>query len=95
MPSPKAPYAISLRYPEDLTPGGRSRVLIDQYSGDVLRAEGSRTAPLGSRVITLNRALHTGDVFGIPSKIVMSLASLAVVAQFLSGVAWWLKKRAS
>lgn len=95
VPAPTGVYAISLRYPEDLTPGGRSRIFIDQYSGVVLMAEGSRTAPRGSRVITLNRAIHTGDVFGVPSKIVMSIASLAVVAQLVTGVGWWIRKRAT
>jgi len=93
VPPPTGVYAISARYPEDLTPGGRSRLFVDQYSGAVLAAEGSRTAPPGSRLITLNRAIHTGDVFGVPSKIVMSLASLALVAQFVTGVLWWVRKR--
>ena len=92
IPLPTGVYAISARYPEDLTPGGRSRIYIDQYSGAVLIAEGSRTAPAGSRMITLNRALHTGDVFGMASKIVMSIASLAVVMQLVSGLVMWLRK---
>jgi uncharacterized iron-regulated membrane protein len=92
IPPPNGVYAISARYPEDLTPGGRSRIYVDQYSGAVLAAEGSRTAPAGSRVITLNRALHTGDVFGMPSKIVMSIASLALVMQLISGVVMWVRK---
>jgi uncharacterized iron-regulated membrane protein len=95
VPPPTGVYSVSARFPEDLTPGGRSRVYIDQYSGAVLIAEGSRTAPAGSRVITLNRAIHTGDVFGMPSKIVMSLASLAVVVQLVSGLLLWWRKRAS
>ena len=76
VPPPNGAYAISARFPEDLTPGGRSRIFIDPYSGQVLLAEGSRTAPAGSRMITLNRALHTGDVFGMPTKILMSIASI-------------------
>jgi len=92
IPAPTAPYAVSARYPEDRTPGGRSRVYIDQYTGAVLLQEGSRTAPLGSRIITMNRAIHTGDVFGIPSKAVMSLASLAVLAQLVTGVVMWLRR---
>jgi uncharacterized iron-regulated membrane protein len=95
VPAPAGVYAVSARFPEDLTPGGRSRVYIDQYSGAVLIAEGSRTAPAGSRVITLNRAIHTGDLFGMPSKILMSVASLAVVVQLVSGLLLWWRKRAS
>jgi uncharacterized iron-regulated membrane protein len=92
LPGPKEAYRISARYPEDLTPGGRSRVVIDQYSGKVLWAEGSRTAPAGARLVIANRAIHTGDLLGIPGKTLMSLASLAVVIQAWSGLVMWLKK---
>jgi uncharacterized iron-regulated membrane protein len=93
VPAPGSVYAISARYPEDLTPGGRSRIYVDPATGRVLLAEGSRTAPAGTRLVTLNRAIHTGDVFGIPSKVIMSLASLMVVVQAVSGLVMWLKKR--
>lgn len=92
IPGPKDTYVIRARYPEDLTSGGRSQVIVDQYSGKVLAAEGSRTAPAGSRIITANRAIHTGDILGTPSKVLMSLASLMLVAQMISGVAMWLKR---
>lgn len=92
VPGPKNAYAIRSHFPEDLTPGGRSRVIVDQYSGKVLFAEGSRTAPAGSRLVILNRAIHTGDIFGIPSKTVASLASLTMVAQLVSGLIMWIKR---
>ncbi|HEX7288052.1 MAG TPA: PepSY-associated TM helix domain-containing protein [Candidatus Angelobacter sp.] len=94
VPGPKGAYQVRLRYPEDLTPGGRSRVIVDQYSGKVLFAESSRTAPAGTRLVIANRALHTGDILGLPSKVVMSLASLAAAFQALSGlVMWWKRTR--
>jgi uncharacterized iron-regulated membrane protein len=93
IPGPDGSYLIRSRYPEDRTPGGRSRVLIDQYSGNVLFVEGSRTAPAGTRMVILNRAIHTGDIFGIPSKALASIISLALVAQLASGVMIWLKRR--
>ena len=95
VPPPNGTYVISARYPEDRTPGGRSRLVVDQYTGHVLAVESSRTAPAGSRLVTLNRAIHTGDLFGIPSKSIMSLASLAVVAQLVSGLALWMTARSA
>jgi uncharacterized iron-regulated membrane protein len=93
IPPPKGTYGVRLRFPEDLTPGGRSRVEIDQYTGEVVFAEGSRTAPAGSRAIILNRAIHTGDVFGLPSKILMSLASALTVVMAVSGLfTWWVRR---
>jgi hypothetical protein len=35
---PKAVYRVALRYPEDLTPGGRSLVSIEPYTATVLQA---------------------------------------------------------
>jgi uncharacterized iron-regulated membrane protein len=92
VPGPKGAYQIRMRFPEDRTPGGRSVVMVDQYNGKVLFAEGSRTAPGGRRLEIANRAIHTGDIFGIPSKIVMSLASLMAAAQLVSGAAMWWKR---
>lgn len=90
---PKAAYRVALRFPEDLTPGGRSWANIDQYSGQVLMTQNSRTPPAGTRYVIMNRAIHTGDIFGIPSKIVASLACLAVLGQLVTGIYLWWKKR--
>lgn len=87
-------FLVRMRFPEDRTPGGRTRVVIDQFSGKVVYAENSRTAPAGRRIGTLIRAIHTGDVFGIPSKFLMSLASLMAVVQTFSGVLiYWRRSR--
>jgi uncharacterized iron-regulated membrane protein len=93
IPGPKGAYNIRARFPEDRTPGGRSAIVIDQYTGAVVFAEGSRRAPAGARMVIANRAIHTGDIFGIPSKALMSLACLMAVAQVISGVTLWWKMR--
>jgi uncharacterized iron-regulated membrane protein len=41
----------------------------------------------------VNRAIHTGDILGVPSKILMSLASLAAVAQVITGLTMWWKRK--
>ena len=93
VPQAKEPYYVRLRFPEDRTPGGRSQVTVDPYTGKVLFAESSRTAPAGRRIVNTNRAIHTGDIFGIPSKTILSLASLMAVMQLVSGLAMWWKRR--
>jgi uncharacterized iron-regulated membrane protein len=89
----KDSYNVRMRFPEDRTPGGRSWVCVDQYSGKVLVAQNSRTAPLAARAELLNRQIHTGDVFGTPSRIAMSASSFLVVLQAFSGVVMWWKRR--
>ena len=39
-------------------------------------------------------ANHTGDIFGLPSKILMSIASIMAPVQLLTGVMlWWRRKK--
>ncbi len=89
---PKAAIRVSLRFPEDLTPAGRSWVLLDQFSGEVLVTQNSRTTGAGTRLVIMNRAIHTGDIFGTPSKVVAALSSLVVVIQMVTGLFMWWKK---
>ncbi len=93
LPAMAGSYHVALRYPEDLTPGGRRRVNVDQYSGATLSVASSRAPLAVTGLVTLNRAVHTGDVFGLPSKAVASLASLVLVLQTLSGWHMWWRKR--
>ncbi len=44
-------------------------------------------------MVIVNRAIHSGDIFGIPSKAIVSLASLMSVLQVVSGVMMWWKRR--
>jgi len=87
---PSGIYRVLMKFPEDRTPAGRSRVYIDQYTGAVLAVENTRTAQLGRRILNLKRSLHTGDVFGTPSRIVYGLVSLGIALQAITGVLiWW------
>lgn len=87
-----ASFIVAMRYPEDRTPIGRSWVTIDQYSGRPLAFQSSRTAALSARALIIARALHTGDIYGIPSRIVMLAARLVVALQMITGCYLWWKK---
>jgi uncharacterized iron-regulated membrane protein len=83
-----------MKFPEDRTPAGRSRVYIDQYSGKVLLVESTRTSPPGTRIQNLKRSLHTGDILGAPTQAIYFLASLILVSQVVTGVLmWWNSRR--
>jgi uncharacterized iron-regulated membrane protein len=90
--APKTAYRIAMRFPEDRTPGGRTRVFVHPNTGAVLQADSSRTTAAGTRIINLNRAVHTGDVLGVPTKVLMSVASLAAVAQAITGLMMWWRR---
>lgn len=88
----KGAVTAMMRYPEDRTPGGRSRVVLDQYSGRVLTLLNTRTAPAGTRLVNLKRSAHTGDIFGTPSRILYFVTCLMLAGQVLTGVLIWLRK---
>lgn len=90
----KAPATIAMRFPEDHTPGGRSRVFVDRNNGRVLAVNSTRAAEIGTRIDNLKRSLHTGDVFGRVSSLIWLLATLAMMSQIVTGILmWWNARR--
>ena len=92
---PKNPAVVAMRFPEDHTPGGRSRVFVDRYTGAVLAKVSTREAQLGTRIDNLKRSLHTGDVLGKPTEALWLLAALALASQVVTGFLMWWNARKS
>ena len=79
-----------MKFPEDRTPGGRSRVVLDQYSGQALTVLNTRTAPAGTRLINLKRSAHTGDIFGAATRALYFITCLMLAGQVVTGfLIWW------
>ena len=90
---PRAVYQVILRMPGDAWSAVHGLARIDQYSGKVLTFTDLYASP-GYRAIRFNRSLHTGDIFGLPSQIIVSLSSLALVVMVITGLIIWWKKLA-
>jgi uncharacterized iron-regulated membrane protein len=91
----KSPAVITMRFPEDHTPGGRSRVFVDRYTGAVLAKISTREAQLGTRIDNLKRSLHTGDIMGKPTEVIWLLAAIVMASQVVTGfLMWWNARRA-
>jgi uncharacterized iron-regulated membrane protein len=88
-------YTVLMRVPEETSEAVHSSVTIDQYSGKVLVVHNYETESKGYRWIRFNRSIHTGDIFGLASHIVVSLSSLALVAMVITGFVIWWKKLAA
>ncbi|MGA3187685.1 MAG: PepSY-associated TM helix domain-containing protein [Bryobacteraceae bacterium] len=89
---PGGSFTVLMRVPEETSQNVHSSVTVDQYSGKVLNVRNYLTDSLGYRLIRLNRSIHNGDIFGLPSHILVSLSSLMLVAMVVSGfVIWWKK----
>jgi uncharacterized iron-regulated membrane protein len=92
--NPKAAYAVFLRVPEDSSEATHSYVFVDQYNGKVLYVRNFLTDSPGYRAVRFNRSIHTGDVWGAPGHILMSISSLLLAAMVATGLVIWLKKLA-
>jgi uncharacterized iron-regulated membrane protein len=83
----KRPVLVQMRFPEDHTPAGRTSVTLDPRTGAVLKVVSSRTAPLiYTALVQWNREIHTGTMFGWPSRILASGLSFLLSALAISGV---------
>jgi uncharacterized iron-regulated membrane protein len=90
----KRPVLVQMRFPEDHTPAGRTAVTLDPRTGEVLTAVSSRTAPLVyTALVQWNREIHTGTVFGLPSKVVMALCSFLLSVLAFTGPMIWINKK--
>jgi uncharacterized iron-regulated membrane protein len=86
-----SPIRIMMKYPEDRTPAGRTNILIDGWTGDLVSVQTSRTAPIGTRVAKLwNREIHTGDIGGLPTRVFACVASLFLPLLAITGPLIWL-----
>jgi uncharacterized iron-regulated membrane protein len=92
--APKAAYNLQMRVPEETSETVHSTVTIDQFSGQVLKVRDFKTDSQGYRVIRFNRSIHTGDVLGTPTHILVSLSSLLLVAMVVTGIVIWWKRLA-
>jgi uncharacterized iron-regulated membrane protein len=94
-PDAKAAYSVMRHFPEDKTGAGRSRVVVDQFSGRVLAVVSSRTQPMGTRLMNFADPTHVGIVLGSPTVILAFLATAALAGQAVTGfLIWWKPRRA-
>ena len=91
--SPNDPVLVIMKFPEDHL--GRTHVILDRYTGDVLRFDNTRTMPRALKYANMwNQEIHTGDIFGWPTRILASIFSLAVAALAVTGPwIWWNRNR--
>lgn len=91
---PSEAYFVKMRFPEDRSDNGSSAVWIDQFSGKVITVANSRAVPLGNKLQTISRVIHTGAVFGDGGRAFAAFMSLILALQILTGLLlWWNRSR--
>jgi uncharacterized iron-regulated membrane protein len=91
------PVRAIFKYPEDRTPAGRTLVYLAACSGRPAQVLSSRTASAAYRWTRMwNREIHTGEVYGWPTRVVVALASLVLPLMALTGpIIWWGRRAAA
>jgi uncharacterized iron-regulated membrane protein len=91
IPDPKAVFAVLLRGPREVAVDSPIPVIVyvDPYRASVIRIQDLFTESPGYYLVRLNRAIHTGDLWGYPGHVVMSLSSSALGVMVISGLFIW------
>jgi uncharacterized iron-regulated membrane protein len=89
--TPKAVFAVSLRSPREVALDSPVPIIVyvDPYDASVVRIQDLFAESPGYYLVRLNRAIHTGDLWGFPGHVVMSLSSSALGVMVISGVIIW------
>lgn len=92
---PGRPVDVRMNFPEDRTPIGRSRVWLDPHTGNALSVWSTRTAPAGFKLSRMwIREIHTGDIFGWPTRLLACVMSLVLPILTITGtLIWWSRSR--
>ena len=86
-------YVVALDYPQNRVTGRRNFISVDPVSGRVVSANLSSDLTLGERFIAWNGTIHTGRIWGMPSRIIAALASILLPIQGASGLLIWLRRK--
>lgn len=71
----------------------RSKVWIDQYSGEVLQIENPNKFTAGETFLNLMWPLHSGEALGLPMRILWCIFGFAPLVLYVTGILRWLQKR--
>lgn len=75
--------------------GEKIIAIVDQYSGEVLLAETDEDLSLGAKLTFLFYPIHTGTIFGFPTKVLAFISCLLIIAMSATGVWMWWRRRPS
>ncbi|MCA8829868.1 PepSY-associated TM helix domain-containing protein [Hymenobacter pini] len=82
---------VTLR-PNAVYENATDEVYLDQYSGQVLRQQTYEQRNLGQRVRGLFKPVHTGAIFGWPSKIISLIVCMLGFTFPITGLVLWLNR---
>ncbi len=85
-------YVVSLEYADHRIAGGRNSISVDPWSGKIISTDLAAGLTARERFMATNEAIHTGDVFGVPGRVIVALAGIILPVQAASGLLMWRRR---
>jgi sulfite reductase (NADPH) flavoprotein alpha-component len=85
-------YFVFLTFSDNRIVAGRNSISIDPWNGKIISANLSTDLSKREWLVAANEAIHRGSIFGMPSRIMVALASMLVPVQAVSGLVMWLRR---
>jgi uncharacterized iron-regulated membrane protein len=92
MPRYGGVYIVSLEFPDHRIAGGSNSFSIDPWSGEIIAADLSMGLTTRERLLAMDQEIHTGEVLGIPGRVMVALAGIFLPLQILTGLVIWLRR---
>ncbi|WP_046243391.1 PepSY-associated TM helix domain-containing protein [Hymenobacter terrenus] len=83
---------VAILRPGAIAENATSEVYLDQYSGRVIRSQTYEQRPVGQRIRGLFKPVHTGAIFGWPTKLLAFVISLLGATFPITGTILWLNR---
>ncbi|MBF9141201.1 PepSY-associated TM helix domain-containing protein [Hymenobacter properus] len=90
---PKGSIRVAVLRPGAITENATDEVYLDQYSGQVISGQTYAQRPLGQRIRGLFKPVHTGAIFGWPTKALALVMTLLGATFPVTGTIMWLNRR--
>jgi uncharacterized iron-regulated membrane protein len=84
-------YVVSLAYPDNRIAAERNSISLDPRNGRTVAVNQSATLTPHERFLAANEAIHTGNILGMPTRILAALASILSPLQVISGLLIWIR----
>jgi uncharacterized iron-regulated membrane protein len=83
-------YAVRLVAPGDVSPTGNSHVYVDFSTGEVVVTRLASALRAGDRFIVWQFPLHSGEALGLPGRVAIAVAAMALMVMCGTGLCvWW------
>jgi uncharacterized iron-regulated membrane protein len=85
-------YVVSLTYSDNRIAAERNSISLDPRSGRIVAVNQSASLTPRERFMATNEAIHTGNILGMPTRILAALASILLPLQVVSGLLIWIRR---